>query len=224
MTLAKYTSIEIKENNELMVDLGALGFLVEPKYFQQGLSTDPRMLLRIETAQKLLKVQKILGKIRLKIWDAFRSRDVQNNIYQKYWAELKTANPDWNDEKLKLEVGKFVSPPYQKDRIPPHTTGGTVDLTLVNESGNELDMGTEFDFFGPEARPFFYEIYKNNTNITNNRRLLREAMEAEGFTLDEDEWWHFDWGNQMWALKSGKPFAFYGEANSNFFPKSPNSA
>lgn len=216
MTLVKYTSVEIRENNEPMVDLSTLGFIIEPKYFQQGLSPDSKLFLRETTAQKLLKVQSTLGNLSLKIWDAFRSRNVQNNIYQKYWAELKTAHPDWDGEKLKLEVGKFVSPPYQKDRIPPHATGGAVDLTLVDEHGNELGMGTEFDFFGPEAEPFFYEIYQDKPDITQNRKILREAMQAEGFTLDEDEWWHFDWGSQIWALKSGKPFAFYGEAGDDF--------
>jgi len=212
MTLVKYTSVEIRENNESMVDLSTLGFILEPKYFQQGLSTDSRMFLRKETAQKLLKAQSKLKGHRFKIGDAFRSRDVQNNIYQKYWKNLKTVQPNWDDEKLKLEVGKFVSPPYQTERIPPHSTGGAIDLTLVDENGVELKMGTEFDFFGPEAGPFFFEIYRSKPDITQNRKTLRDAMLMEGFTLDEDEWWHFDWGNQIWALKSGKLFAFYGEA------------
>jgi zinc D-Ala-D-Ala dipeptidase len=213
MTLVNYTSIEIRENHDHLVDLATLGFLVEPKYFQQGLSSDGRMLLRSEVAQKLIKVQNHLGDLRIKIWDAFRSRDTQNNIYQKYWTEMKTANPEWNDEQLRLEVGKFVSPPYQKKRIPPHATGGTVDLTLIDKNGEELDMGTEFDFFGPEAEPFFYEIFKSNSKVRKNRKILREAMETQDFTLDQDEWWHFDYGNQIWALKSGNPFAFYGEAS-----------
>lgn len=220
MTLVNYTSIEIRENNEPMVELENLGLLVDPQYFQQGLSTSPRMFLRETVAQKLIKVQKSLGKNRLKIWDAFRSRDTQNNIYQKYWVETKIAHPDWSEEELKIEVGKFISPPYQKDRIPPHTTGGAVDLTLADEKGRELDMGTKFDFFGPEAEASFYDIYKNNSNIANNRKMLRKAMEAEGFTLYEDEWWHFDYGNQLWALKSGKPFAFYGEVNEDSLSKS----
>lgn len=212
MTLVDYTFIEIKENNEPMVNLKKMGFILETKYFEQGLSKDDRMFLRESVAQKLINIQNKLGGLKFKIWDGFRPREVQNNIYQKYWDELKTAHPEWTEEKLKQEVGKFVSPPYQKERIPPHATGGTVDLTLTNREGEELDMGTEFDFFGIEANPFFYEIYKDKPEVTNNRKLLREAMSTEGFTMDQDEWWHFDWGNQIWALKSGEPTAFYGEA------------
>ena len=195
-----------------MVELSGYPFILEPKYFQQGLSDDGRMFLRKEAVKKLLNVQKTLGKYRLKIWDGYRSRKVQGNIYKKFWNELRAGNPDWNKDKLKIETGKFVSPPDQIERIPPHATGGTVDLTLADESGKELDMGTEFDFFGSEAAPFHFEIYRNRSEVMENRKLLREAMLAEDFTLDGDEWWHFDWGNQMWALKSGKSFAFYGEA------------
>ena len=196
-----------------MVDLSEYDFILEPKYFQLGLSPTPAMYLREGIVQKLLKIQKSLAPLRLKIWDAFRSRDVQNNIYQKYWKEFKSAHPDWDDAKLALEVGKFVSPPYQTERIPPHATGGTVDLTLADANGDELDMGTEFDFFGPEAQPKYFETHGGNPEAAKNRKNLHAAMLAEGFTSDEDEWWHFDYGNQMWAYKSNKPSAFYGEAN-----------
>ncbi len=214
MTLVPYTSIKIKDNNESMVDLNQFDFILDPKYFQQGLSTDSRMFARKEVALKLEKIQKRLKKYRFKIWDAYRSREVQNSIYQKYWNEVKNKHPEWDEEKLKLETRKFVTAPYDQNRIPPHATGGTIDITLVDKDGQELDMGTKFDFFGPEAATFYYEIYETNKKALENRRLLREIMLDEDFALDEDEWWHFDYGNQMWALKKGKPFAFYGEVSN----------
>lgn len=214
MTLVAYTTIPIQENNEPLVELSKFGILADPKYFQQGLSGDSRILLREGIGQKLQNIQRNLGKLQLKVWDIYRSRDVQNNIYQKYWNELSQENPDWNEEKLKLEVGKFISPPYQTDRIPPHATGGAVDLTLADENGNDLEMGTEFDYFGNEASTFFYEIYQIKPQVAENRRILCEAMLSEGFTLDQDEWWHFDYGSQIWALKKGKEFAIYGEVKN----------
>ncbi|MFA5947692.1 MAG: M15 family metallopeptidase [Candidatus Gracilibacteria bacterium] len=219
MSLVKYTSIKIKENNEPMVDLAKYGFIIEPKYFKQKLSSESRLFLREKTAEKLAKIQKSIKPLKLKIWDAFRSRDVQNNIYQKFYKEIKSAHPNWTEEMIKLETGKFVSHPYQKDRIPPHATGGTIDLTLVDKNGKELDMGTKFDDFGKESQPFYFEIYRNKKAITKNRKILREAMLKENFTFDEDEWWHFDYGNQMWALKTGKPFAIYGETTDSLKTK-----
>jgi D-alanyl-D-alanine dipeptidase len=73
-------------------------------------------------------------------------------------------------------------------------------------------MGSQFDSFTPEDAPFYYDVFhRDNTAVIENRALLRNAMLRAGFTLDADEWWHFDYGNQMWALKSGKDTAIYGE-------------
>jgi zinc D-Ala-D-Ala dipeptidase len=80
------------------------------------------------------------GKYRIKIWDIYRPRAVQGAIYNKFQTELEEKNPSWDIDRLYLEVGKFVSPPYQTERIPPHVTGGAVDITLTDSDGNDLDM------------------------------------------------------------------------------------
>ena len=45
-----------------------------------------------------------------------------------------------------------------------------------------------------------------------NRRLLHWLMVEEGFAGHPDEWWHFSWGDQMWAALTGAPAAHYGMA------------
>ena len=75
-------------------------------------------------------------------------------------------------------------------------------------------MGTEFDHFGPRAAAMYFEEPGRDERIRDNRRLLREAMLSEGFRQDEDEWWHYDFGNQIWAATFDKPFAIYGEKMS----------
>ncbi|MFA6528153.1 MAG: M15 family metallopeptidase [Candidatus Gracilibacteria bacterium] len=207
MTLIEYTSVRIRENRDPLVNLAVFNFILEPKYFQKGLAEDSKMFIRREVGSKLERIQEKLKGYRFKIWDGHRSRVVQNNIYKKYWEELAKRNPGWNEKMLKLETGKFVSPANNPERIPPHATGGSIDLTLVDKEGNELKMGTEFDAFGPNANPFA-DI---SPEVTENRKILREAMLEEDFTMDKDEWWHFDYGNQSWALNKGRPFAIYGE-------------
>lgn len=212
MTLIKFETISVKESNEPLLDLQENGLEVEPMYFKQGLSSDDKLFLRKSVVEKLLEIHKELTPLKLKIWDAFRSREVQGNIYNKYFDELKSAHLEWSDEKLTEEVGKFITKPNDSDRIPPHATGGAVDLTLVDQQGNELEMGTDCDYFGPEAGQLYYEENDINLNIRNNRRILREAMVKHGFRADKDEWWHFDYGNQLWAYDLKKPYAIYGEA------------
>lgn len=212
MTLVNYTEIPVEDNDEPLVDLAGYDFVLEPRYFQQGFSNDEKMYARQGVAEKLVAIQKRLTPNRLKLWDVYRSREVQQNIYQDYWSRLTAENPEWDEQKLRLETGKFVSPTNVPGRIPPHATGGAIDVTLVDKEGAELPMGTDHDFFGSEAGPFHFEIYRTNEAVRKNRELLRNAMLAEGFTLDGDEWWHFDYGNQIWALKSGRSAAMYGEA------------
>jgi len=216
MTKVLFETIQIQESGDDLVDLNGYDFILDAKYFNQGLSSDSKIYLRKLVADKLSKIQQNFnGKYRFKIWDGYRSREVQNNIYQKFWKELKLKNPSWSEEKLALEVSVFVTLPNNPNRIPPHSTGGAVDLTLVDEHGNELDMGTPFDYFGPEASSLYFENNNLNNDIKNNRALLREAMVKEDFRYDEDEWWHYDYGNQIWALALNKSSAIYGEASLN---------
>ena len=68
-----------------------------------------------------------------------------------------------------------------------HNLGLAVDLTLIDlGSGKELEMGTPFDTFSPAA---------HTANATGeaaaNRQRLKAAMEREGFTNYDQEWWHY---------------------------------
>jgi len=211
MTIIKFETVPVRESHEKIVDLEKFGFIVEPVYFNQGFSTEKRMFLREEVANKLKLIEKDIFPFRFKIWDGYRSRTVQNNIYESFLNKLAKDHPDWDDEKLTNEVGIFVTSANDANRVPPHATGGSVDLTLVDEKGEDLDMGTKFDHFGPEASSLYLEDNDNNLKARDNRRILRNAMANADFRVDEDEWWHFDYGNQIWALILQKPYAIYGE-------------
>jgi D-alanyl-D-alanine dipeptidase len=70
-----------------------------------------------------------------------------------------------------------------------HNLGLAIDLTLADRAtGRELEMGTPFDTFSPAA---------HTANATGtaaaNRRRLQAAMESEGFTNYDQEWWHFSY-------------------------------
>ena len=211
MTNVGFEHIEIRECGEPLLNLADFSFVLEPAYFNAGLSADPRLFSRQQIVEKLLRAQERLGGYRFKIWDPWRSRNVQRNIYQKFWSELSAKHPDWTDAELKIEVGKFVTIPDSPERIPPHSTGGAIDLTLVGPDGHELDMGTCFDHFGPESASDYFEVNPLSVAIRDNRRRLREAMLNEDFRADTDEWFHYDFGNQLWAAAKGASCAIYGE-------------
>lgn len=214
MTNIIFEHVPIKENGEELVNLKNYDFILDEQYFKQGFTNSKDMYLRKTVADKLVIPQKTFdGQYRFKIWDGYRPRQVQNNVYQKFWNDLKQAHPDWTDEHLDKEVGLYVTIATDPNRIPPHSTGGSVDLTLADQNGKELDMGTAFDHFGPEAHPLYYEENDKNETVRQNRRFLCENLTTSGFRNSADEWWHFDYGNQVWAVSKGESRAIYGEAN-----------
>ena len=81
----------------------------------------------------------------------------------------------------------FVADPANGSR---HNRGSAIDLNLYDlETGEPADMVGTYDEFSPRSFP----NYPGGTSRQRwQRELLRRAMEAEGFTVYEAEWWHFD--------------------------------
>ncbi len=75
-----------------------------------------------------------------------------------------------------------------------HNYGVAVDVSLVDETGQELDMGTPVDFFGELAWPRYEKRFLREGKLSpaqvSNRLLLREVMCEAGFSPIEIEWWH----------------------------------
>ncbi|MCH2046820.1 MAG: hypothetical protein MK212_22080, partial [Saprospiraceae bacterium] len=86
----------------------------------------------------------------------------------------------------------YVANPY-KGIGSIHNRGGAVDITIVEANGKELDMGTEFDFFGKKAHQDFTDL---PTEILENRKQLRSVMESSGFGSIRTEWWHYSFRNK----------------------------
>jgi zinc D-Ala-D-Ala dipeptidase len=214
MTVLKFEHIPITDNNEPLVSLYDYPFQVESVYYTQGFAPDSTMKIRLGVAEKLRTIQNSFDSTyQFKILDGYRPRAVQDAIYNDFWKQKKQTFPDFTDKQLNHEVEKYVTRATLQDRIPPHATGGAIDLTLVDADGKELDMGTVFDHFGSEAAPLYYEEHTElDETVRSNRRILRTAMWDAGFTSDVDEWWHFDYGNQVWAVNASKNEAIYGEA------------
>jgi D-alanyl-D-alanine dipeptidase len=68
-----------------------------------------------------------------------------------------------------------------------------VDLTLVNASGEPLDMGGAFDLFDPVSA---HDARGLTAEQRANRKLLRGAMEGQGFRAYRAEWWHYTLKNE----------------------------
>ncbi len=175
--------------------------------------------MREEAAKRLIRASKLLpGGLKLKIWDAWRPFSLQEELYIKYRKEIISSHDlDENDPLTEKIVRGFVSLPNDDPENPPvHTTGGAVDLTLCDENGRDLDMGTCFDSFSETTHIDYFEKnekteagrdLKTGTDLTEkkeheireNRRILYQVMTDSGFTNLPSEWWHYDYGDKFWG-------------------------
>lgn len=137
-----------------------------------------RCFLRPEAAQAVASANKKLKTkgYRLKMFDCFRPLPVQQRLWDKF------QNPS------------YVTPPSKGSM---HNRGLAVDLTIVDEAGSELDMGTEFDFFGREAH---HTYTGHSEEIQRNRDLLKSTIESVGFKGIRTEWWHYSFGGTKHGL------------------------
>jgi D-alanyl-D-alanine dipeptidase len=148
----------------------------------------PKAILTEEAAEALRQAADALFEqgYYIKIFDAYRpqravdhfvrwSKDIEDTkMKEKYYPDL--------DKAVLFELGYIAE-------NSSHSRGSTVDLTLVDAStGEELDMGSGFDFFG--------DISNHGTELITedqekNRNILRDAMVEAGFEIYPEEWWHY---------------------------------
>jgi D-alanyl-D-alanine dipeptidase len=141
----------------------------------------PDMAKKLSQASIFLRQEK--PGFRLLVYDAARP----NTVQYKLWDAL-------DDLKIpSRQKTQYVADPKIGSN---HNFGCAIDLTVTDEKGTPLDMGTHYDFFGPLAYPRSEPEMVRTGKLTSkqiaNRNILRKAMLKAGFTVNTTEWWHFD--------------------------------
>lgn len=176
-----------------LVDVAKLDpkFLLDIRYatrdnfFGQKVYAQARCLLRPSAAQKMVKAQRWLDQhhrgLRLLFKDCYRPSAVQFIM----WKAVKGT-----------PKARYVANPHSKTGSI-HNYGAAVDLTLADESGKELEMGTPYDHLGKLAEPRHEKAHLAAGKLTaqqvKNRKILRAAMrKGAGMRMIRNEWWHFN--------------------------------
>jgi zinc D-Ala-D-Ala dipeptidase len=193
-----------------------------PPYWRSIEGSTPKLLLRQSVAEKLKAVNARLAPMGLELYlfDAWRPRAIQAYFHDVWMPEeLRRRSVTLTGEALTAEIERYWAAPSGHENSPaPHATGGAVDLTLRWKDGEALWMGSLFDDVTALAhRDRFEQLAMHAFSLSDeearaNRRLLHWLMTEEGFAGHPDEWWHFSWGDQLWAALIGAPTAHYGPA------------
>lgn len=153
--------------SDAVVDLryaAADNFLGRPVY------PEGRCLLLRPTAERLARAAARLRRrgYRLLLWDCYRPLSVQREMWRQRPRPGYVADPR---------------------RGSHHSRGAAVDLSLAGADGRPVEMPTAFDTFDRRARADAFDGI--SAAARRHRRVLRQAMEAEGFLVNPREWWHF---------------------------------
>jgi len=201
--------IEVEDIAEPLVNLRSRPeFLIDDRKIK-----DSQVLafVRAGVARRLLIAQGHLPpELRLVVVEGLRPLALQASYFAQYQQELRARYPQWSEARLREEVSKYVAPP---DLLPPHCTGGAVDVTLATAEGAELDMGTRVNASPEESAGACYMRASNiSRQAKTNRALLSASMEAAGLVNYPTEWWHWSYGDRYWAFVAHRPAAIYGAA------------
>jgi len=125
----------------------------------------------------------------IKVFDAYRPQHAVDDFMQWIKAEKDTVMK--HKYYPKLAKKNLVPQGYIAEKSG-HSRGSTLDLSLVyldgEKKGQEIDMGSEWDYFGKRSNYDYPEI---SSKQKENRALLQKIMIKHGFLPYAEEWWHF---------------------------------
>ena len=223
-----WNKIPIKDNGDKLIAIPSYFNFIDPHpYYHLGAPYKDKTSiwkLREEVVNRLVKVHDYLisnSSFNLLIYDSWRPLEVQEFMFKRaFLLECEKSDIDTSFENIKSypsilkKVEKFWAYPSHDTRCPPpHSTGGALDVCLSDKEGNLVEMGSMVDQMDETSNPYFYANIKNEEAIIWNsrRNLLREIMTKFGFAQHPNEWWHFSYGDQLWAWKNKKANALYGK-------------
>ncbi len=212
--------------SETLIDIGEHGIAVLPYYHisdgsnapycQRIEGSLPRMWCRESLLPMLRTANKELAAYgcELVVYDAYRPIATQRGLWEWALEKIKKDHPNLSGAELEALTSQYSSDPRRFDPAdattwPTHSSGASIDVMLRSlDTGVELDMGTAFDDLSPLARTDYLEHVLHRGDITSddpaliNRRLLYWIMTETGFENYPSEYWHFDFGNQMYVLNA----------------------
>ncbi|MCP9887150.1 D-alanyl-D-alanine dipeptidase [Cyanobium sp. ATX 6A2] len=235
MSTRPWTAIPIHDAGQPLEPLPGALVRLEPHPYvalraPYGESGSP-FRLRPEVNRRLLQAQQLLRQSQphwaLAIFDGWRPLAVQAFMVdhsiisscRERGIDPGQASPE--REAVVAEVGRFWAPPNADPAAPPpHSTGAAVDLTLADNEGEPLEMGSAIDAIGVVSEPDHFlrasqqcgdrQLQARYLLWHQRRSLLRDVMDQAGFVQHPNEWWHFSWGDQLWAWRRGEPAARFG--------------
>ncbi|NDD66526.1 hypothetical protein EBZ35_02605 [bacterium] len=176
------------------------------------------MYARPELAEKIKLMLAILPlHLGIAVYEAFRPVSLQQTYFIAKAVELGKEYPSWSDDRLYRETSKWVAP-FLDGCIPPHCTGGAIDLVLFDVATKTLvDMGKFGVLWG--ENPIAATLSKGLSDAQKRHRtLLMHAAVFAGLSNYGKEYWHVAYGDQMWGALNDRRAVFGPVKNEAYDP------
>lgn len=207
---SEWLKTTIIENNDPLVEIK------ETKRLKTGLISksyySPFRFVRKTVAEKLYKVSESLPKeLNLVLIEGYRTIASQLELWDHKMEKTRKENSLWTEEQVEQQVRLLIAKPSP---LANHHCGGAVDITLAYSNGTLVDMGTPYPSESMNITEWCEKFNMLSNEITpeqiKNRKILRDAMEKQGFVWYPAEWWHYCFGDRMWAVYSRQLVCSYG--------------
>ena len=163
--------------------------------------------VRSELSQMLVKAARSLDRrFKLVVRAGHRPVEVQRRLFREAMQDYINDNPEASGDDALNHARMYISDPDIK--LPPHCCGAAVDVDLYDESRNELvDFGCQMN---TNTDVSHLHSDKVSEEQKQNRTLLLNTMLEAGFASYYAEWWHFSYGDEIWAWFYRKDSCLYG--------------
>jgi zinc D-Ala-D-Ala dipeptidase len=209
------SNIPISENNEPLIDLKEQNEISYGPPPDTPLTKNDYTKIRKTVYEKLCQAQNRLpNNWKFRIYEGLRSLNVQKILFESLYNSLKLKKLDQSEEELFEQTSLLIAPVKFYNgaiNIPPHSTGGAVDLEVIDKDGNLVNFGMEIKDWN-QVTPNICETFSQDISedAIKNRKILLDIMHEQDFVNYPQEWWHFSYGDRLWAYLMDKKEAFYG--------------
>jgi len=205
-------NVIVKECSEKIISLPETDFVISNK--NQNICGRKTVIEKIIDINEQLKPQNY----KICVFEIYRDEATQNNLRLQEYNNAKKEYPNYSE----IDIEKIVDTRVAKIRnnnVGGHQTGGAIDLTICGIGEKELDMGTKYLEFNDKTKTYCKGLTQEQQN---NRNLLLKLMKNANFVNYPYEWWHFSYGDTMWAAYKNNTFlsifkkkkkAIYGKIN-----------
>ena len=210
-------AIPIIENNEKFFDLRDQSDILIGPSPEIPNNTD-YTFVREAVYKKLREANKMLPRgLHFCLYEGYRSLALQKKLFDHRYAINKKLHPTWKHADLFNKTTQLVSPIINLDNsqnIPPHSTGGAIDVYLVDDNGKAVDMGIHpGDWMDDDGVLSETNSQAISETAKKNREIMGQVLQAQGFVNYPTEYWHWSYGDRYWAYVKKAPHAIYSTKN-----------